>query len=88
MATAKELMERAKQLMAQAKQVEEANALKIGKFVMANIESLTIADLKKHVAEVTGEAIVEKTDGKKKKGAQEPEPGAGATEKGDKGGLN
>jgi len=65
MATAAELMARAKQLMEQAKKIEEGNALKIGKHVLANIDTLTISDLKKFILEVTGEPREEKHVSKK-----------------------
>jgi len=65
MATAAELMARAKQLIEQAKKIEEANALKIGKHVLTNIDTLTISDLKKFILEVTGEPREEKHVSKK-----------------------
>jgi len=64
--TAAELMAQAKLLMEQAAKIEEANALKIGKYVMTNIDKLTIADLKAYVRRTTGETVEpEKKDSKK-----------------------
>ena len=52
--TAAELMQQAKKLMEQAKAVEEANALKIGKYVMTNIKKLQLDDLLNYVKTITG----------------------------------
>ncbi len=54
--TAKELMAEAKKLMEVARKVEEAEALKIGKFVLARDNDLTMAELKEYVEQVTGVA--------------------------------
>ena len=64
--TAAELLAQAKLLMEQAAKIEEANALKIGKYVMTNMDKLTISDLKAYVRRTTGETVEpEKKDSKK-----------------------
>ena len=64
--TAAELMAQAKALVEQAKKIEEANALKIGKYVMTNLNRLKIEELRAYVKSVTngsnGAEASEKTE--------------------------
>jgi hypothetical protein len=64
--SAAELIAQAKQLMEQAKKVEEANAIKIGKYVMSNIDKLTIEALREYVRSITnGDTAPGKVENKK-----------------------
>ena len=51
--SSKELLAEAKRLMEQAKKAEEAEAVRIGKYVLAQGEKLTLPELKKYVEETT-----------------------------------
>ncbi len=70
MKTAAQLIEEAKRLMDQAKAIQEANAVKIGKYVLSNIDKLAIDQLRAFVQEVTGEAVKTTGDNGKKPAAK------------------
>ena len=64
--TVAQLQEEAKALLEQAKKVESANSYKVGRWIIANIDSVTLPEIKAYVkAVIAGEETQKKSDGKK-----------------------